>query len=107
MNPKIKKSTLRHGDHLGVLTYTAKPVRMPDGSWIHPDHPEIKADLSHIAIGLWCGYLAVIFIPGRKGSPDLSEKHLMQAYGGAMNVFALLTALIVVAFRVTSLPLQV
>lgn len=90
MNQKIKKSTLRHGDHLGVLTYTAKPVRMPDGSWIHPDHPPIKADLSHIAVGLWVGYLAVIFIPGRKGSAELTEKHLMHAYSGIMNVFALI-----------------
>ena len=89
-----RKDTLRNEDHLGALTYTSKPVLMPDGSVIHPDNPKVKADLSHIALGLWAGYIFVLFCPGRKGSPNLSEKHLMQAYGGMMNIFGILMLLL-------------
>ena len=77
-------------DYLGVLVTDPKPVRMPDGQVLEPPpQPKIKADLSGIAVGLWAGYLFVLFCPGRKGSKAMGERDLMQAYGGMMNLFSL------------------
>ena len=94
----VMRAVRRFTSEKWILLYVERwlkaPVRMPDGSWIHPDHPPIKADLSHIAVGLWCGYIFVLFCPGRKGSLELSEKHLMQAYGGMMNIFGILALLL-------------
>jgi hypothetical protein len=77
-------------DYLRVLVYTPKPVLFPDGTVREPPPPtSFKADLAPIAIGLWAGYLFVLFCPGRKGSKALEERDLMQAYGGMMNLFSL------------------
>lgn len=77
-------------DYLGLLVTDPKPVLLPDGQVRSPPpSPKIKADLSGIAIGLWAGYLFVLFCPGRKGSKAMGERDLMQAYGGMMNLFSL------------------
>jgi len=78
-------------DYLGVLYEgPRRRVLLPDGSFGEaPPSPSFKADLAPIAISLWAGYLFVLFCPGRRGSSSLSERHLMQAYGGMMNLFSL------------------
>jgi len=80
----------RSMDYLGTLCAgPTKRVLFPDGSYGEAPAVRFKADLAPIAIGLWAGYLFVLFCPGRQGSPALSERHLMQAYGGMMNLFSL------------------
>lgn len=77
-------------DYLGVLVTDPKPILLPDGQVRPPlPQPKFKADLSGIAIGLWAGYLFVLFCPGRQGSKAMGERDLMQAYGGMMNLFSL------------------
>jgi hypothetical protein len=77
-------------DYLGVLVGDPKPVLFPDGTVrTPPPPPSFKANLAPIAIGLWAGYLFVLFCPGRRGSKSFQERDLMQAYGGMMNLFSL------------------
>jgi hypothetical protein len=77
-------------DYLNVLVHDRRPVLFPDGTVVTPPPPpSFKASLAPIAIGLWAGYLFVLFCPGRKGSKALEERDLMQAYGGMMNLFSL------------------
>lgn len=74
---------------LSVLVGNTSPVLLPDGSQVKPLKISFRADLSHLALGLWAGYLFVLFCPGKKGSEPLSEKHLVQGFSGIMNVFPL------------------
>ena len=74
---------------LGVLVPGTSPVLLPDGSQVKPTQIPFRADLSHLALGLWAGYLFGLFCPGKKGSEPLSEKHLVQGFSGMMNVFPL------------------
>ena len=66
-----------------------RSVVLPDGSRAVQPASTATPDLSPIALGLWAGYLVVLFCPGRRGSPKLGQEHLMQAYSGVMNVFSL------------------
>ncbi len=86
-----KKPPMREEDHLYWLTHQPKPLLMPDGRVLHPE-PRGRADLTHLALGLWAGYLAILFIPGRADSEHsrLDEKSLVRAYSGMMGLFPLI-----------------
>lgn len=72
-----------------LYTGPAPRVLLPDGRVLEAPKVSFRANLAPIAVGLWAGYLFVLFCPGRRGSAALSERHLMQAYGGMMNLFSL------------------
>lgn len=84
-----QKPTMSTEAILRTLATPAHPVLLPDGSFAKPAKIPFRADLSHIALGLWAGYLFVLFCPGKRGSEALSEKHLVQGFSGMMNVFPL------------------
>lgn len=52
------------------------------------DHVYIPSHQSHIAVGIWLGLAAILFLPGRT-SRRCNEKDLLRAYGIAMQTFPL------------------
>ena len=83
----MKESAVPLSTPLAILTRPSVVLR-PDGSHVLIGG-RVRPDLSSLAVGLWIGYLFVLFCPGQQGSPALSDRHILQAYGGMMNLFTL------------------